>query len=243
MSARPRFPRSALRSAAVLAALVLAACSGDGRGAGPQGPPEPPRVTGFDPVEAEIGAEIRVLGRGFGADPEGFEVRFGLVEATVVSVGGTSAVVRVPEVLPGAVPVVVSVDGRTSEQALFTVLGPAFRPPDDEVAGRWERTLIRTEAEGACPDALAESRLVGLRIENAELSLGEASGAVQLDGTWTASGALHFEDGSSVEVSIEARFTIESGRLAIVGELVRVHHAPDGSTTCAETYDLRLDPA
>lgn len=246
MSARTdRSPRRpALRAAAIAAAFLVAACAGDGYGDGPQGPPDPPRVTGFDPVEARIGDEVRILGQDFGADPDGFEVRFGLVQATVTSVGETSATFVVPQVLPGNAQVVVSVDGQASEPAVFTVLGPAFVPSDeDEVPGRWERTLIRTAADGSCPDPLPEREVVQLTIDDFHLSLGEASGDVQLDGTWTATGTVLLDDGSSIVVSIDARFTIQNGRLAITGELVRDHRGPDGSTTCVETYDLAMEPA
>lgn len=239
-----RIPRrSALVPAALAVALALAACAGDGYGDGPQGPPDPPRVTGFDPVEARIGEEVRILGRNFGGDPAGFEVRFGQVVATVTAVGETSATFVVPEVLPGQTPVVVSVDGRDSDPAVFTVLGPAFVPNDGNASGRWQRTLLRTAADGACPDPLAEHQIVELRIEDFELTLGEATGDVELDGTWTATGTVVLDDGSSIEISIDARFTIQAGHLAIVGTLVRDHRAPNGTTTCTETYDLLLEPA
>lgn len=227
---------------AVAGGLILTACSGGGSTA-PSPPETAPRISGLDPVQARAGEEIRILGEGFGTDPSAVDVLFGDEVAGVARAEETTLLVEVPELSPGQVAVRVSVSDRLSNPAVFEVEAPPFiLPPLDSFDGRWQRSLLRTAADGACPDPLPEREVVELEIESAELVLGEAAGTVSFDGTWRATGSIVFDDGSSIRVTIEAHVVIDAGRLAIVGDLVREHLSPEGETTCTETYDLRLDP-
>lgn len=240
-----RFHASRHLTAASAVAILLAplACGGGGS-TGPAERTEPPRITRLDPLEGRVGFEVRIFGEGFGTDPEAIEVTFGGERAAVAGIDATSVRAVVPEIEVGQAEVVVTVEGLDSNPGTFRVKAAPFaRPPDESMSGRWMRTLVRTAADDGCPDPLPEREVVELRIDSAELVLGEASGEVTFDGTWRATGSVAFDDGSAIRIIIEARFVIESGRLAIVGELVREHLAPDGSTTCTETYDLRLDRA
>lgn len=241
-SIRPkRSIRPAFSIAVLIGVLSTTACSG-GASTAPVPVPEPPRITALDPLEGRVGFEVRILGEGFGTDPGAVEVTFAGERAVVSGADETSLRAVVPEVEAGKAEVVVTVEGLDSNPGTFRVRAvPPPQLPDESMSGRWMRTLVRTAADDGCPDPLPEREVVELRIESAELVLGEASGEVTFDGTWRATGSVAFDDGSAIRITIEARFVIENGRLAVVGELVREHLAPDGATTCTETYDLRLD--
>ncbi len=115
-------------------------------------PPSPsragPRVHGVDPLSAPAGAEVRVLGSGFGPSRNGSYVTFGGVMATdYLSWREDMVVVRVPSGAAGTVELRVVVGSNRSNPVSFRILArplirglnPTSGPPGSrvEVVGEW----------------------------------------------------------------------------------------------------------
>ncbi|HVO29661.1 MAG TPA: IPT/TIG domain-containing protein, partial [bacterium] len=103
----------------VVAVVFAAACGGKKSHGSPQ-----PTITSLVPDSGVVGTTVVVSGADFGSTQGGSTVTFGSATATVVTWSGSEITVHVPDVLPGAHPVTVTVGANDSNAAPFTVKFP-----------------------------------------------------------------------------------------------------------------------
>jgi hypothetical protein len=98
-------------------------------------PVSAPVIAAVEPASAKAGATLTIEGAGF---LEGLEVRFGETRVPVLSFSGSSVVVQVPDLPPGAVAIhLENADGGSAEWPAFAVLpaAPRFRRGDFNLDG------------------------------------------------------------------------------------------------------------
>jgi hypothetical protein len=145
----------------VACAVVVGSCNQNGnRRNGGSGPDEDPSIDAIIPTEAAPGSRVAIAGDNFGDDSTVVQVTFGDLQGEVVTVRNRSVNVLVPTAPPGTVSVRVTVDGRESNDAPFTVVrsDPAITAlsPDPVRAGA-VLSVRGQELSGGIVSVLADS--------------------------------------------------------------------------------------
>jgi YD repeat-containing protein len=207
----------------------------------------PPAITGLDPTEGPVGTSVTIAGSGFGPFQPSNTVSFNGVAAPITNWTPTGIVAAVPDATTG--PVIVTVNGRSSNSATFTVVttgtmsGVVTRANDaSPLSGASIQLLLNGVSQGSTSTATDGSYSVPDLTPgpyDVRVTKSGFSPELRTDVPVVVAQTTTLNLSLSVPGSIAGRITQSDGTTPLAGAAVTVFDGPSdvGHTSTSDTGD------